>query len=175
MTCGSSALAIHPPTPLDRQPIPPLVRPSPYKVILLEGGGFEYDDSVQELYRGTTTGQRYYPLRSTRLHQFGGTTGLWGGFCSPLDPIDFEEREWVPGSGWPITERDLLPFYHRAHEYLDLGPYDYTAARWQRENPGFVPLPLNEEEVPDSGGPVAATFRPREGLNEGEPVPGGGG
>ncbi len=30
---------------------------SPYKVILLEGGGFEYDDKVQELYNGKLTGQ----------------------------------------------------------------------------------------------------------------------
>ncbi len=28
---------------------------TPYKVILLEGGGFEYDEQVQELYAGRTT------------------------------------------------------------------------------------------------------------------------
>ena len=41
---------------------------TPYKIILLEGGGFEYDDRMQQLYRGKTTGQRYYPLESARLH-----------------------------------------------------------------------------------------------------------
>lgn len=48
---------------------------TPYKVILLEGGGFGYDDQVQELYDGKTTGQHYYPLKACRLHYFGGTTG----------------------------------------------------------------------------------------------------
>ena len=61
---------------------------SPYKVILLEGGGFEYDDKVQDLYAGHTTGQKYYPLKASRLHLFGGTTGHWAGMCSPFDPVD---------------------------------------------------------------------------------------
>ena len=38
---------------------------TPYKVILLEGGGFEYDEKVHELYAGKTTGQKYFPLKST--------------------------------------------------------------------------------------------------------------
>ena len=45
---------------------------TPYKVILLEGGGLDYDDQVQDLYAGQVTGQKYYPLKSTRLHYFGG-------------------------------------------------------------------------------------------------------
>ncbi len=49
---------------------------SPYKIILLEGGGFEYDDKVQDLYEGKTTGQRYFPLRASRLHYFAGLSSL---------------------------------------------------------------------------------------------------
>lgn len=96
---------------------------TPYKVILLQGGGFEYDGQVQDLYAGKNTGQRYYPLRSSRLHYFGGTTGHWAGMCSPYDPIDFKKRDWIPHSGWPITREDLDPFYARANEVLELGPY----------------------------------------------------
>ena len=76
---------------------------TPYKVILLEGGGFNYDVKVQELNRGKLTGQKYYPLQSTRLRYFGGSTGHWAGYCSPLDPIDFKKKDYVPHSGWPIT------------------------------------------------------------------------
>ena len=32
---------------------------TPYKVILLESGGLQYDDQVQDLYKGENTGQRY--------------------------------------------------------------------------------------------------------------------
>ena len=35
---------------------------TPYKVILLEGGGFAYESQMQDLYKGKTTGQRYFPL-----------------------------------------------------------------------------------------------------------------
>ena len=113
---------------------------SPYKVILLEGGGFEYDPKIQDLYAGKTTGQKYYPLMSSRLHYFGGTTGHWAGFCSTFDPIDFEKRSWVDHSGWPIVRADLDPYYERAQKKLELGPYKYDLAFWQKKDPALVPL-----------------------------------
>src|SRR5436190_18360626 len=70
------------------------------KIILLESGGLEYDPATQALNNGYNVGQNYFPLASSRLRFFGGTTGHWAGFCSTLDPIDFEERKWVPYSGW---------------------------------------------------------------------------
>jgi choline dehydrogenase-like flavoprotein len=120
---------------------------TPYKVILLEGGGFEYEQPMQDLYKGKTTGQRYYPLDSARLHYFGGTTGHWSGFCSTFDPIDFKERDWVPHSGWPIKREDLDPYYARAHKNLDLGPYDYSVKYWQDKDPELVSLPLDDKAV----------------------------
>jgi len=120
---------------------------SPYKIILLEGGGFEYDDKVQELYAGKTTGQRYFPLKSVRLHYFGGTTGHWAGMCSPLDPVDFKERAWVPNSGWPITKKDLDPFYEKANKVLKLGPYNYEYDYWNEQLPNLTPFPLDKKVV----------------------------
>jgi choline dehydrogenase-like flavoprotein len=118
---------------------------TPYKIILLEGGGFEYEDEMQELYRGKNTGQRYFPLKVIRLHYFGGTTGHWAGFCSPFDPIDFEKRDWVAHSGWPITKTDLDPFYERAQKNLELGPYNYDVRYWQREDPSLEALPIDND------------------------------
>lgn len=118
-----------------------------YKVILLEGGGFEYDDKVQELYAGKTTGQKYFPLKSARLHYFGGTTGHWAGMCTPFDPIDFQKRDWVPNSGWPITKNDLDPFYEKANKVLKLGPNNYEYDYWNNELPNLIPLPLDHNMV----------------------------
>lgn len=117
------------------------------KVILLESGGFEYDDRVQDLYKGEGTGQKYYPLRSSRLSYFGGTTNHWAGMCSPFDPVDFRKRDWVPHSGWPITRQDLDPFYERANKVLKLGPYNYDLAFWQKEKPNMNPFPLGDEVI----------------------------
>jgi len=120
---------------------------TPYKVILLEGGGFDYDDRVQELYAGKTTGQPYYPLKSARLHYFGGTTGHWAGFCSTFDEIDFEKREWIPHSGWPITLKDLEPYYRKAHKDVELGSYEWDWKYWQKNDPDLKPMMKDESVV----------------------------
>ncbi|MDO8541367.1 MAG: GMC family oxidoreductase [Opitutaceae bacterium] len=113
------------------------------KVILLEGGGFNVEAQMQALYHGESLDRPYYPLRSATLHYFGGTTGHWSGFCSPLDPIDFEKRDWVPHSGWPITRPQLDPFYARANQYLELGPYEYDPAYWEKHDADVRRLPLD--------------------------------
>jgi choline dehydrogenase-like flavoprotein len=120
---------------------------TPYKVILLESGGFEYDDKVQDMLAGESTGQRYFPLRSTRLSLFGGTSGHWAGMCSPFDEIDFEKRDWVPDSEWPITRKDIDPYYEKAHQPLKLGPYDYDLSYWQKQAPNLNPFPLDEKVI----------------------------
>ncbi|MES1217458.1 MAG: GMC family oxidoreductase [Bacteroidota bacterium] len=117
------------------------------KVILLEGGGFEAEAAMQDLYVAKQTGQRYFPIKAIRLHYFGGTTNHWSGFCSVFDDIDFEKREWVPYSGWPITRKDLDPFYERAHKIVDLGPYEYDEAYWLKQQPSFKPLPVDKNVV----------------------------
>src|SRR5258706_4156678 len=120
---------------------------TPHKVILLESGGLEYDDKVQDLYKGKTTGKKYSPLKANRLSYFGGTTGHWAGMCSPFNEIDFMKRDWVPNSGWPITRKDLDPFYARANEKLKLGPYQYDLSYWQKEVPNLNPFPLDENVI----------------------------
>jgi choline dehydrogenase-like flavoprotein len=117
------------------------------RVLLLEGGGFDFEPAMQELYRGENVGLPYYPMHAARLHYFGGTTGHWAGFCSTFDPIDFEPRAWVPHSGWPIRRAELDPFYARAQRVLELGPYEYGAEDWQRRDPALAPLPLDRRAV----------------------------
>jgi choline dehydrogenase-like flavoprotein len=120
---------------------------TPYKVILLEGGGFELDMRMQDLYRGKSIGQRYYPLQSSRLHYFGGTTGHWAGFCSPFDQIDFQKREWVEKSGWPIQLNDLLSYYNRAWKLVELESENFELEYWRKRDRELVPLPLDENVV----------------------------
>lgn len=119
-----------------------------HKVILLEGGGFEVDAGLQDLYRGEIVGQKYYPLQSSRLHYFGGTTGHWGGFCARFDPWDFEKRDWVPHSGWPIRLADLDPFYERAQALVEIGPSEkWEADYWAKKSPNLAPLPFDKSKV----------------------------
>lgn len=117
------------------------------KIILLEGGGMEYDDRIQELYNGKITGHPYYPMKASRLHYFGGSTGHWGGMCSTFDDIDFEKRDWVENSGWPIKREDIAKYYPKATSILDLGPCEWNLDYWLKQDPDFKPLPLDEKVI----------------------------
>ncbi|MGI9667120.1 MAG: GMC oxidoreductase [Acidimicrobiia bacterium] len=83
-------------------------------VAMLETGGIEFDPEAQELAETTQSGQPYYPVKETRIRAFGGSTWSWGGISAPFDAMDFDQRTWVPRSGWPISRADLDPFYTRA-------------------------------------------------------------
>jgi GMC oxidoreductase len=112
-------------------------------LILLEGGGTRVESKIQDLYKGQVVNpDRHGPLHLYRLRHFGGTTSVWGGRCAPFDAIDFEERSYVPYSGWPVTRKELDPFYERAHAYCDLGEYLYDVRSAMPPNsadmiPGF--------------------------------------
>lgn len=99
-------------------------------VVLLESGALEPDSETQNLYAGSNVGHRYFDPVLCRLRYFGGTTNHWGGWCAPLDPIDFESREAFPYSGWPFDRAYLDPWYRRAHELCQLGPFDYLPHHW---------------------------------------------
>ena len=120
---------------------------SGYNVILLEGGGFEYDEEVQQLYDGEVSGQKYYPIMSTRIHMFGGSTNCWGGFCSPFDDIDFKKRDWVNNSGWPITNKDLEDYYKRTKKVLELHDDNYSLEYWQKNDPTLVKFPFDNDLI----------------------------
>lgn len=100
---------------------------SALSVILLESGDIYFDEDTQALASGDVVGFQYDPLDEARLRFLGGTTNHWTGYCMRLSPIDFESREGIPHSGWPITYNDLAPFYDRAQPYMELHterPYD---------------------------------------------------
>lgn len=111
-----------------------------HSVILLESGGFDFEQATQDLYRGENVGMPYYDLDQARLRFFGGTVSIWGGRCAQLDPIDFQKRDWVEHSGWPIDRATLDPYYARAHDFFELGAFNYTDRIWDAlgvAGPGF--------------------------------------
>ncbi|MBL8329098.1 MAG: GMC family oxidoreductase [Rubrivivax sp.] len=139
------------------------------RVALLETGGFDPDDAIQELAAdcGPAIGDLYPGAQWMRSRQYAGTAQQWGIDMSgrqpklkapvssvavahvqnlsegqdkqgvryvPLDPIDFEQRDWLPHSGWPITRADLDPYYARAHVVGQSAAYDYEPGHWADEN-----------------------------------------
>jgi choline dehydrogenase-like flavoprotein len=101
---------------------------SDIQVIVLEAGGEGAEDATQALYRGRVRDERLHaPPDRYRQRQFGGSTALWGGRCTPLDEIDFTVRPWMSTSGWPIGLDDLVPYYEEANRLCEAGAFAYTA------------------------------------------------
>jgi choline dehydrogenase-like flavoprotein len=114
-----------------------------FRVCLLESGGWEPNEEVQELASSPATPieELYYPKADfMRRRQLGGTANVWaiamngiqkGVRYVPLEEIDFEKRDWVPNSGWPINKTDLDPYYARAHKVCQIGTYSNRVEDWQ--------------------------------------------
>jgi len=100
---------------------------SAHSVLILESGGLEEEPETQNLYAGSVVDARMHgqPDRY-RQRRLGGTTTIWGGRCMPFDSVDFEVRDYVPNSGWPISYADLAPYYPRANSICEAGAFAYT-------------------------------------------------
>jgi choline dehydrogenase-like flavoprotein len=104
------------------------------EVLLLESGALREEPDTQALYAGAVADERLHsPPDRYRQRRFGGTTTIWGGRCTPLDPIDFEARDYVPHSGWPFAREALLPYYPQANQLCEAGDFSYTAAATFRD------------------------------------------
>ena len=99
-----------------------------FKILILESGQFKADSETQKLYEGEVADESLHsPPDKYRQRRFGGSTAIWGGRCMPFDSIDFEQRDHVPMSGWPITYKDLEPYYVQANDLLEAGEFLYDA------------------------------------------------
>jgi len=100
--------------------------------ILLESGGFTPDKLTRDLYRGENVGLPYIFADGCRSRYLGGSSNCWGGWCAPLDELDFEKRDWVNYSGWPFGKDELAPYYVRSHSILQLGPVNFDPQFWEK-------------------------------------------
>ena len=110
-------------------------------ILLLESGGLAFEANAQKLYEGSETGVSYVALDGGRLRFLGGSSNHWGGWCRPLDKIDFESRDWVPHSGWPFAREEIEPYFARAQALMEAGPWVYDGADQSVSDSGPV-LPL---------------------------------
>lgn len=111
-------------------------------VCLLESGGMEYDEATQDLHAAAITGRPYHDVDITRLRYFGGTTNHWSGWCSQLDPIDFEARPFLPSSGWGFSFADLAGYYGPAAELCQLPVPSFDPQAIAAELPALYRQPL---------------------------------
>lgn len=95
------------------------------RVLLLDSGHLEYDDERQTL---NDIEQSAKPLGNAiwnRRRVVGGTTTAWGGQSLPFGELDFQIRDWVPCSGWPITRETLESYYVAANRFMGIDSDNY--------------------------------------------------
>lgn len=105
---------------------------------LIESGGYPREAESQGLNVAEASGDLHQDLRLARARGAGGTAALWNTMFRgapfakylPLDPIDFEAREWIPWSGWPFGRSALESCYRRAQAVCGLAPFEYGGPAW---------------------------------------------
>jgi len=79
---------------------------------IFESGNFQYNQNLQNSYRGKTSGRFDFDLTTNRSKQFGGTANLWSGRCRPLDECDLKN--------WSQKKINLKDFQEEASRILML-------------------------------------------------------
>ncbi len=116
------------------------------RVLMVESGDVRLEADTQALYEGENVGLPYFPLISSRLRYFGGTTNHWSGTCRPFEAVDLAARAWIPNSGWPIAIADLDRYYARAGEICGLPSAEWETDAWI-EGSGYRALELDPDRI----------------------------
>jgi len=80
--------------------------------LILESGSADYNPDSEQYLDGNVIGDEYNDLKISRLRQFGGTSGHWGGTCTVLKQNDFND--------WPIKKTDLDIYEKEAGQILNI-------------------------------------------------------
>ena len=105
---------------------------------VLESGGRNFDAAIQSL--GDVEQNDSDNGYQCHLRYLGGATNHWGGWCAPLNPLDFEPRPWVPESGWPIGADELKPYYTAAQAICGLSSLGYSTDELSGDSRDFRPF-----------------------------------
>jgi choline dehydrogenase-like flavoprotein len=105
------------------------------RIVVLESGGEFLEPETQSLCESELRGLPCATVHEGRARRFGGTTTMWAGQALALDELDFEARDWVPSSGWPLTFAELQPYYRRAERLMGLPDASYGERGWPRGLP----------------------------------------
>lgn len=109
---------------------------SEVNVVLLESGPIGSSPEADALSDGEVSAHPYFPLDEAAPRRLGGAAEVWGGWCRPLDAIDFEPSRngWT---GWPWDAVELGPYYQRSVEFLEMSDRGFAGDDWAEGLPAL--------------------------------------
>lgn len=141
-------------------------------ILVLEAGGDQEDEVQIDPKRGEVVDPALHsPTHLYRHRMVGGSTVSWGGRCVPFDPIDFEKREWIPDSGWPISYDTVQAYYPDALRLLEAGDYNFSAelaidGGMRKTIQGFRSNEIDEDNIERFSCPTHFGKRWRKNLSD---------
>lgn len=136
------------------------------RILLVESGGRASEDGAQRLATIRESESDLKPHDDTRWRQLGGTPHIWHRAADhwaryvPLTPLDFEERDWVPNSGWPFTVEEIDSYLPRALATCGVHEPSYRVEDWESAEAPRLPLDPSRFET------AIETFGPPEPFTE---------
>lgn len=85
-------------------------------VVVIEAGDSHLGSFSADSF--ASVGRDHSGIKLGRSRTLGGTTNLWGGQLVEFQPLDFNGRDWLPNSRWPITYDEIAPFYKPTYQNL---------------------------------------------------------
>ncbi|MCI0362991.1 MAG: GMC oxidoreductase [Phycisphaerales bacterium] len=111
------------------------------EVVLVESGGPTYSQRIQSLADTEHFDPHFHaPMSECTRRQVGGTSVIWGGRVVPFDPVDFDTRDYIPHSQWPVSYQSLQPYFAKACQYLKCGRPEFEIRSIpSAKHPSIVP------------------------------------
>lgn len=111
------------------------------EVVMIEAGNESLGNFDADTFR--SVGFPHQGISIGRSKSLGGTSNLWGGQLVEFQPVDFEGREWLPDSKWPVGYQEIAAYY--GPTYKNLG----VAEQFTDDRAVFQQLKTTVPEFPD--------------------------
>jgi choline dehydrogenase-like flavoprotein len=97
------------------------------RVDILESGGLEISQATEALNAVECVGPSPIGDQALARHRgLGGSSHAWAGRVAAFDELDFEARDWVALSGWPITYAEYRSYLPHTLAHLGAHVADNT-------------------------------------------------
>ena len=110
------------------------------KSLIIEAGEKSYSINSQENYKSKIFGNGLSDLQHNRLRQFGGTSGIWGGWCRPIEDwnlkkwnLDANEIDRYSDQACKILDIDQIFKKAKLNEYFNQIQFQYSPVKFAKK------------------------------------------